>query len=75
MTHLRELTGSIDYYSTVFHEAERMGLLMEEHKIKFPEKSDQNEGNTGSADRDKMGDGRGFRFKRLTFIFRLVKSL
>jgi hypothetical protein len=39
MTNLRELTGRMDHYSSYFHETDRIGLLMEEHKIKFPERN------------------------------------
>ena len=29
----------MDTYNTNFHETERMGLLMDEHKIKFPDRN------------------------------------
>ena len=39
MNHLRELTGRMDHYSSTFHETERLAILMEEHRIKFPERN------------------------------------
>lgn len=39
MNNLRELTSRMDEYSTTFHETERLGILMEEHRIKFPERN------------------------------------
>jgi hypothetical protein len=33
MNHLREITESMDKYTTDFHEAEQLLLLMDEHKI------------------------------------------
>lgn len=29
----------MDVFSSIFHETERLGLLMEEHRIKFPERN------------------------------------
>ena len=39
ISHLRDLTERMDSYSTNFHDTERIGLLMEEHRIKFPERN------------------------------------
>lgn len=39
MNYIRDLTERMDTYNTNFHETERMGLLMDEHKIKFPDRN------------------------------------
>lgn len=39
MNYIRDLTERMDVYNTNFYETERMGLLMEEHRIKFPERN------------------------------------
>ena len=36
---LRDITSNMDDYSSSFHEAERLLMLMEEHKIRLPERN------------------------------------
>ena len=39
MNHLREITETMETYTTNFHETEQLLQLMEEHKIKNPERN------------------------------------
>jgi hypothetical protein len=39
MTSLRDITEHMDNYSSGFYEAERLNLLLDEHKIKMPERN------------------------------------